>query len=230
MPRIKHACTAIFNGGMCCFRLCVFSFLSLILFYTSLSCSKQKDGRRLFVSNKSYREGAVKKSIVFVDPDKSDLEVVLSFDGFPHSKTSKNICDWLRSAHARAGLKSEYILCHATDGASNAVSSAAAFTAVAGAVRETPIQTYVCLAHQVNRSARYASGTGDFRRNINEDLSAVLKKMHEINGRIYRNETRLKILFQVQKDKNRYASVYGFVLAFVVTFFSPLSFSPSVDH
>jgi hypothetical protein len=65
------------------------------------------------------------------------------------------------------------------------------------------IRHYVCMAHQVNRSAKYASGTGDFRFNQNPELGALLKKMHEINGRIYRSETRLKVLFAVQKEKNR---------------------------
>ena len=147
------------------------------------------------------------KSPVLVEQDRRDLEVVLAFDQFPESKTAKNIAEWLRLGHVKGGLKAEYILCHATDGASNAVGLAAAFSAGVGENRPTAIRTYVCLAHQINRSARYASGMGDFRVNQNEDLSDVWRKMHEINGRVYRNETRLKVLFQVQKDKNRYVCV-----------------------
>jgi hypothetical protein len=52
----------------------------------------------------------------------------------------------------------------------------------------------------VNRSAKYTFlGTGDFCRNKNEELLAVLKKMHEINGRVYCSETQLKVLFEEEK-------------------------------
>jgi hypothetical protein len=139
-----------------------------------------------------------------------DLEVVLAFDQFPQSKTASNIAEWLTTAHFRGGLKPDYILCHATDGASNAVGSAMEFQAITDAVRQTHIRHYVCLAHQVNRSAKFASGTGGFKVNRNEVLSSVLQKTHNINGRIFRNENRLKVLYAVQKDKNR--SVYCVVI------------------
>ena len=154
------------------------------------------------MSNKSYKD-MPKNEILMVEPNRCDLEAVLSFEKFPDMKTSANIASWLRKGHLRGGLKPEYILCHATDGASNAVGSAMEFMAITSAARETDIRTYVCLVHQVNRSAKWASGTGDFRENQNLDLSNVLKKLHEINARVYRNESRLKVLFKVQKDKHR---------------------------
>jgi hypothetical protein len=168
------------------------------------------------MSNKSYRDGQ-KSLILMVEPNKCDLEAVLSFEKFPDMKTSANIATWLRKGHLRGGLKPEYILCHATDGASNAVGSALEFAAITRESRETDIRTYVCLAHQVNRSAKWASGTGDFRVNLNQELSTVLKKLHEINARVYRNEGRLKILFKVQKDKKR--SVFSCVLFFILLSF-----------
>lgn len=131
------------------------------------------------------------------------LEFVLAFNQFPQTKTASNIAEWLRTAHLRAGLKPDYILCHATDGASNAVGSAMEFQAITSEVRQTAIRHYVCFAHQVNRSAKYASGTGDFSVNQNEELSSVLQKTHDINGRIFRNETRLKVLFAIQRERNR---------------------------
>ena len=141
-----------------------------------------------------------------VEGEKSDLETVIAFEQFPEAKTANNIAAWLRASHTRAGLIPEYIMCHATDGASNAVASSLAFTAMTNAVKGESIRHYICAAHQVNRAARYASGTGDFQYNANEELSNVLKKLHEINGRIYRNETRLKVLFKVQKEKQGYVS------------------------
>lgn len=162
------------------------------------------DGRRLFMSTRTYNEGG-KKLVVMAEMEKRDLETILAFDQFNESKTSMNIAAWLTTGHCRAGLKPDYILCHATDGASNAVGSSMEFQAITSCLKEERnIRHYVCMAHQVNRSAKYASGTGDFRENANEELSSVLKKMHEINGRVYRSETRLKVLFAVQKEKNRY--------------------------
>jgi hypothetical protein len=154
------------------------------------------------MSNKAYKD-IPKDEILMVEPDKKDLEVVLAFDQFEQMKTSANIAQWLKTGHLRGGLRPSYIMCHATDGASNAVGSAMEFQAIARAARETDIRHYTCFAHQVNRSAKFASGTGDFRVNMNEDLSGVLKKMHEINGRVYRNEKRLKVLYAVQKERNR---------------------------
>jgi hypothetical protein len=158
------------------------------------------------MSDKSYKDIA-KDTILFVEPDKADLEAVLAFDQFGQSKSAKNIAEWLKTGHLRGGLRPEYIMCHATDGASNAVGSAMEFRAIVAEIRETDIRHYTCFAHQVNRSAKYASGTGDFKENKNEELSMVLAKMHDINGRIYRNETRLKVLTRVQQQKNRQVSI-----------------------
>jgi hypothetical protein len=161
-----------------------------------------KDGRRVFMSNKTFKDSE-KTLVAISETQRSDLEAVLSFEQFPKVKTAQNIAQWLQRAHLKAGLKPQHILCHSTDGASNAVGSAMEFQAITAATRESNIAHYICFAHQVNRSARYASGTGGFANNANPELSELLQKLHEINGRVYRNETRLKVLFQVQKEKNR---------------------------
>jgi hypothetical protein len=86
----------------------------------------------------------------------------------------------------------------------NAVGASLEFQALTSELKQDrEMRHYVCMAHQVNRSAKYASGTGNFSVNKNEELSAVLRKMHDINGRIFRSETCLKVLFQVQKEKKR---------------------------
>jgi hypothetical protein len=142
--------------------------------------------------------------IVTEASDKSDLETVIAFENFVDTKTGKNIADWLLASHLKAGLKSDYIMCHSTDGASNAVASSMEFQSMTNAAKACLIWHYTCYAHQVNRSAKYASGTGDFKEQHNLELAKVLKKLHEINGCIYRNEKPLKILFGVQSNKNRY--------------------------
>jgi hypothetical protein len=76
----------------------------------------------VFVSNRSFNDG-VKNLVQLAQSDKSDLEAVIAFEKFPESKTGKNIAEWLRQSHSKAGLKGEYIMCHSTDGASNAVAS-----------------------------------------------------------------------------------------------------------
>lgn len=156
----------------------------------------------MFVSNKSYHDTA-KNMVVTALSEKSDLETVIAFERFHESKTSKNIAEWLRASHAKAGLRGQFIMCHSTDGASNAVGSSMEFQAMMDATKSSSIRHYTCYAHQVNRAAKLSSGTGDFVVNENKELSDVLKKLHEINGRVYRSEARLKILFAVQAKKNR---------------------------
>jgi glycerate kinase len=60
-------------------------------------------------------------------------EAVIAFEQFQDSKTALNIAKWLKTSHTKAGLKPEYIMCHATDGASNAVGSSLEFQAMTDA-------------------------------------------------------------------------------------------------
>lgn len=160
------------------------------------------DGRHLFMSVKTHKSLG-KASLVVPDNDLEDLEAVIAFNKFGRMKTAQNIADWLKTVHANAGLKAEFVSSHSTDGASNAVGSALIYQAVTNYMRETSVQHYVCFAHQVNRSARFAAGTGDFKVSNNETLAFVLKKLHDINSRIFRNEKRLKVFFDVQRRRNR---------------------------
>jgi hypothetical protein len=91
--------------------------------------------------------------------DKSDLETVIAFKKFPEAKTGKNIAEWLPQSHSKAvGLKGEYVMCHSTDGASNAVASSMEFQAMTDAVKASSIRHYTCFAHQFNPSAKYRIG------------------------------------------------------------------------
>jgi hypothetical protein len=115
----------------------------------------------VYVSNRSYSEGA-KNLVVLEVSEKTNLETVIAFQKFSDCKTGKNIADWLLSSHLKSGLKGEYIMCHSTDGASNAIASSMEFQAMTNAVKASSIWHYTCYAHQVNCSAKFASGTGDF--------------------------------------------------------------------
>ena len=60
-----------------------------------------------------------------------------------------------------------------------------------------------CHAHQNNRAAKYASGTGGFVSNANLDLSRVLEKSHGILTRILRSTHQMKVLHNVQETNER---------------------------
>jgi uncharacterized protein YuzB (UPF0349 family) len=74
------------------------------------------------------------------------------------------------------GLRGQFIMCHSTDGALNAVGSSMEFQALMDARKSSSIRHYTCYAHQVNCSAKFALGTGDFVANENKEMSDVLKK------------------------------------------------------
>jgi hypothetical protein len=151
------------------------------------------------VSNRSYNEGA-KNLVVLEVSEKTGLETVIAFEKFSDSKTGKNIADWLFPSHLKSGPKGEYIMCHSTDGASNAIASSMEFQAMINAIKASSIRHYTCYARQVNRSAKFASGTGDFKHQANPELAKVLKKLHEINGRIYRSKTRYYLEFKHKRN------------------------------
>jgi hypothetical protein len=128
---------------ICCFVLfgCVHLTLSLLL-------SSSGAGRSTSVCQQLYNEGA-KNLVVLEVSEKTDLETVIVFEKVSDSKTGMNIADWLLSSHLKSGLKGEYILCHATDGASNAVASSMEFQAMTHALKASSIRHYTCYAHQV---------------------------------------------------------------------------------
>jgi hypothetical protein len=160
----------------------------------------------VFVSNKLYHDTA-KNMVVTALSEKSDLETVVAFERFHEAKTSKNIAEWLRATHVKAVLRGQFILCHLTNGASNAVGLSMEFQAIMDTTKSSLIRHYTCYAHRINCSAKFSAGTGDFVANEHKELSDVLKKLHEINGHVYRSKARLKILFAVQAKKTGESSL-----------------------
>jgi hypothetical protein len=180
-----------------------------------------QDGRHVFVSRKALSEGA-KKLIAIKEPQLDDLEFVLNFQMFEAAKTGVNIGRWLVESHKDKGLLPDFLQHHSTDGASNATSSVKEYALQTQAFTESNITHSKCHAHQCNRSAKWASGTGDFTKNVNPELSNVINKVHAIVGRVHRNPQHLKVLEKVQREKNRYvwSSLYCLSQIFLLTLFS----------
>lgn len=165
-----------------------------------------KDGRKLFVSKKTVNEGAnalLSSSLGILQ----QCETVNSFKRFDSPHTGKAIGEWLVSEHEAKGLLPQYVVFHCTDGASNAVASANVYDLLTELNRETPIDHVKCLAHQTNRSAKFASGTGDFRDNANPRLSKLLLKCHTIIARVQRSSARIKVVKDVQIESGRTKAV-----------------------
>jgi hypothetical protein len=162
-----------------------------------------KEGRKLFVSKQTLNEG-VSNLVSCPYGVLSQLETVNSFKRFEGAHTGKDIGLWLANEHASKGLYPQYVGYHSTDGASNAVASACEYEMLTEMNRSSSFQHNKCLAHQTNRSAKYASGTGDFKNNANIRLSAVLSKAHAIVGRVHRSSARLEVIREVQRSYKRF--------------------------
>jgi hypothetical protein len=163
-----------------------------------------KDDRRLFVCNQTLNKG-VRNQLAIKDGVLKGCEVVLSFKRFNGAKTGIGVGTWLYDEHLEKGLKPSYVVYHATDGASNAVASANHYRLLAemNGVYESRILHNTCLAHQNNRSAKSASGTGDFKTCSNPVLQDILNKVHQIIARVHWTHHRIKAIRRVQKTANR---------------------------
>jgi hAT family C-terminal dimerisation region len=161
-----------------------------------------KDGRQLFVSQKTLNEG-VRSKLSISDGSLSGLETVLAFKKFDGVKSGVGIGTWLRDEHASKGLLPDYVCYHSTDGASNAVASANFYTLLTEINRNSAINHDKCMAHQNNRSAKYASGAGDFKECANVPLRDVLTKTHNIISRVHRSSHRMNVVREVQRNANR---------------------------
>jgi hypothetical protein len=130
--------------------------------------------------------------------------VVLSFKRFNGAKTGIGVMTWLYDEHLEKGLKPSYAVYHATDGASNAVASANHYRLLVemNGVYKSRILHNTCLAHQNNRSAKFASGTGDFKMCSSPVLQDILNKVHQIIAQVHRTHHRINAICQVQKTAN----------------------------
>jgi hypothetical protein len=165
-----------------------------------------KDGRQLFVSQQTLRQGGQSK-LAIEKGNLAGMETVLSFKKFDGVKSGVGIGQWMVAEHASKGLLPAYVGYHSTDGAANAVASINHYELMTEMNRDAPIDHEKCMAHQNNRSAKYASGTGDFKTCSNYDLKTVLIKAHNIIHRVHRSPHRIKVVRDVQKAAKRKAVV-----------------------
>lgn len=175
---------------------------------SNMCCNRYifKDGRKLFVSEQSLQEGAADQ-LSIKDGSLEALEVVISFKKFDGAKSGIGVGKWLYDEHLHKGLKPKYMIYHSTDGASNAVASVNHYQVLAEMNTNTEIQHNTCLAHQNNRSAKFASGTGDFAICRNVTLRDVLNKTHQIIARVHRTGKRVEVVRDVQRKAQRVAIV-----------------------
>jgi hypothetical protein len=160
------------------------------------------DGQELFVSQKTLKEGAADQ-LTMTKGILECMETVVSFKKFDGPKTGLGIGTWLAEEHAGKGLLPAYVGYHSTDGASNAVSSANHYELLTEINRGATLEHDKCMAHQNNRSAKFASGTGDFRVCSNIDLREILNKTHRIINRVHRSAARIKVVRDVQVAARR---------------------------
>jgi hypothetical protein len=173
-----------------------------------------KNGQHVFVSRQSLNEG-VSKMLAIEDGQLLGLEAVISFKRFDGEKTGAGIGAWMTKEHGDKGLLPAYVGYHSTDGASNAVASADHYGLLTEMNRDSPIYHDKCMAHQNNRSAKMASGTGDFKHCSNDELRLALTKAHTIITRVHRSTNQSKVVLDVQKAANR--NHIGLPLQSVVT-------------
>ena len=157
-----------------------------------------KEGRKLFVSKQTLNEGA-RALLACPTGVLQQLETVNSFKRFDGAHTGKGVGKWLADQHQEKGLLPNYVGYHCTDGASNAVASANEYEVLTEMNRDIPFSHQKCLAHQTNRSAKYASGTGDFVECANETLRDVLVKTHTIVTRVHKSAKRIEVIKDIQR-------------------------------
>ena len=161
-----------------------------------------KDGSKLFVSQQTLNEGAA-NLLSCKKGQLTQCETVNSFKRFEGAHTGSGVGSWLTQEHKEKGLLPQYVGYHCTDGASNAVASVNEYELLTEMNRDTPINHQKCLAHQTNRSAKFASGTGDFKVCQNKPLSELLNKTHTIIARVHRSPARIAVIKSVQRSAKR---------------------------
>jgi hypothetical protein len=161
-----------------------------------------EDGRKLFMSKQTLNEGAAKLLVSNVGV-LSQCETVIAFKRFEGSHTAAGVGRWLADEHQAKGLLPSYVCFHCTDGAANAVASVSEYELLTEMNRDAKVHHQKCLAHQANRAAKFASGTGDFKVCANKGLADVLTKMHTIVARVHRSGARIAIIREEQFKMKR---------------------------
>jgi hypothetical protein len=114
-----------------------------------------------------------------------------------------NVVLWIKDTIKACKLRDEDFNQFTSDGASKAIGSVAEFESQTRTTRSNDIDLQICVSHQNERAAGFASGTHDFAEPVNAKLGELLKKSHGIQSRLSRAPTRMMIYRQVQERKQR---------------------------
>ena len=164
-----------------------------------------EDDQSLFMS-KEMKDKLDSSLFVTGKPILDNFEYALNFERFKEPKTISNVTKWMYATTAAARIAKEGIGRLSADGGSNAVRSVQEFEVVQreeGGGRSNNTDFVVCMAHQLQRSAGYASGTVKFASLPNEPLGAVLKKNHTLHVRMNASTGRVTAYRRVQEAKHR---------------------------
>lgn len=161
------------------------------------------NGLCLFVSETTLKRTDDKAVFRNLDGKTSRCGALLDFLNFSASHTGENIGNWLHISHERHGCKPDYIGSHVVDGAANAGKAVGLMELMTRESRSSKLAADKCTAHQTNRAAIKASGTGGYATNHNPSLGGALTKLHEAIVRVQGSGVRNNVYLQVAKDRGR---------------------------
>jgi hypothetical protein len=131
------------------------------------------------------------------------LEYVANFEHYKLPKTIENVVGWMQESVECVKVVSTDSNQLAADGASNAIGSILEVEVQTRDQRENDVDLSICCAHQNERAGGYASGTHKHAVPVNEALGSILEKSHTIQVRVNRAESRMDVLRDIQKNRNR---------------------------
>lgn len=131
------------------------------------------------------------------------LEFVGNFERFEQAKTIANVVEWMEESIEELRIDDGDLNQLCADGASNASGSIAEYEALARTRRSNNVDIDVCISHQNQRSAGYASGTIDFADPVNEELGSTIRKSHDITVHVSRSHSRMSMYNAVLERRNR---------------------------
>ena len=131
------------------------------------------------------------------------LEYVANFEHYKLPNTIENVVGWMQESVECVKVVSTDSNQMAADGASNAIGSILEVEVQTRDQRDNDVDLSICCAHQNERAGGYASGTHKHAVPVNEALGSILEKSHTIQVRVNRAESRMDVLRDIQKNRNR---------------------------
>ena len=131
------------------------------------------------------------------------LQFAANFERIEYAKTIDNIFNWMVGSFEELRLRNSDLNQVVADGAGNAIGSVAEYERLTRKYRGNDVEIEVCIAHQNERSAGYASGTADIVENLNEELGDTLNKSHKLQTSLSRSNARLNVYRSIAEENGR---------------------------